>query len=83
MQSRKILTVFFLGFATLVSASDAEPPFQASVKVNTKDVYYTLPQHVWGMKFVGYEHERVNDEKTKSADGKTYSQLILDLKMIG
>ncbi len=64
-----------------VAEPEVSPPFDATVEVAANEVYYTLPRHVWGMKFVGYRHESVNDTTTKSADGKTYSELILDLKM--
>ncbi|HBC89012.1 MAG TPA: hypothetical protein DCZ94_18895 [Lentisphaeria bacterium] len=63
------------------AAGPVVPSFEASVKVEANEVYYTLPKYVWGMKFTGYDNGRVNDESTKSADGKTYSELILDLKM--
>jgi lysophospholipase L1-like esterase len=54
---------------------------QSKINIDTSQAYFVLPRHVWGMKFSGYYTEMVNNTKYKTADGKTYSDLIMDLKM--
>jgi hypothetical protein len=64
-----------------VTGPVVSPSFEATVKVEANEVYHTLPRHVWGMKFTGYNSSKSADTSPTSADGKTYADLILDLKM--
>lgn len=63
------------------SKPDLDKKKNSEVIIDTSNTYYKLPKHVWGMKFSGYYTNMVNNKISKTADGKTYSDLILDLKM--
>jgi hypothetical protein len=74
------VVVLILLVGIRLQAGSTKKTGKSKINIDTTNVYYTLPRHVWGMKFTGYYHEMVN-KNFKTADGKTYSELILDLKM--
>jgi hypothetical protein len=55
--------------------------YNSEIIIDTTKIYYTLPRHVWGMKYSAYNAMMTTNTKCLTEDGKTYSDLILDLKM--
>lgn len=75
------VVVLILLVGIRLQAGSTKKTGKSKINIDTTNVYFTLPRHVWGMKYSGYYTEMVNNKKYKTVDGKTYSDLILDLKM--